>query len=147
MTRNQLRAARALLVLQQEVLAKEAKVGITALRRFESGNGIAQESLEALQKVIEHQGVILVEPGTSVRGVEAGEGVVLKVKLPAETQARLDAFKLTSEQAAEGLSPERRRSTGRRARVPLPPGLRKTRETPRREEAEDPSDGSDGSTE
>ena len=140
MTRHQLRAARTLLVLQQEVLAKEAEVGITALRRFENGNDIAQGALEALQRVVEAQGVILIAPGTEVGGVTTGEGVVLKAQLPGDTQARLDAFKLTSDQAAASLSPERRGSTGRRARVPLPPGLRKKREAVEQDDPKKPRD-------
>ena len=127
MTHHQLRAARALLVLQQEVLAKLANVGITSLRRFENGNGVGQAIVDALEAAIEQEGAILVASGTTVDGVPSGGGVVLRLDadLPEGTLARIAALNLTSDEAAASLSPTRRSSTGRRARVPVPPGLRK----------------------
>ena len=119
MTRRQLRAARALLVLRQELLAEKARIGVATLRRYENGNAVGQEIVEALQGAIEKQGVVFVAAGDVVDGRVVGGGVFLKVdrELPSDTLERLAALDRTSEEAEELLPPDARGKVGRRSRV------------------------------
>ena len=125
MTRHQLRAARALLVLQQEVLAEKAGVGVVTVRRFENGNVVGEQLVAALQRVIEDEGAVLVEAGATVDGEVVGAGVVLKVEaaLSDGFKERRAAIDQTSKKAAEALPPGARDSVGRRSRVPAPSTL------------------------
>lgn len=79
-TARQIRAARGLLGLTQEDLAKQANVGYTSLRRIESGRGDPRVStLKALQSALEAQGVQFL-PSTD----SEGEGVRMKKPCPRE---------------------------------------------------------------
>lgn len=136
MTRHQLRAARALLVLQQEMLARKAGVGITTLRLFENGNAVGPKIVARLQAAVVAEGAVLVAEGAAVDGAASGEGVVLlpREELPRETRERIEAFEMTSEDAAT-LNPKE--GIGRRARVPLPEGVRKDYRAKSRDDGED----------
>ncbi len=119
LTPQQLRAARALLFLQQEMLAHEAKIGITTLRLFENGNRVGQDIVDRLRLAIEEQGAVLVQAGTVVDGVATGGGVLLKNRntLPKETEERLKSFEMNSSDAAPSSS--KASGVGRRARTPI----------------------------
>lgn len=119
MSRHQLRAARALVLLRQEALADLAGVGVATIRRFENGSDISRENLAALRAAIEAEGAVLVDAGI-VEGRQVGLGVFLPptADLPASTRVRLEALDMTPEQAAVDLPPERADKVGRRSRIP-----------------------------
>lgn len=77
MTREQLRAARALLNLRQDQLATIAGLGIATVRRFEGGADIGLTSLATLRRAIEGAGAILLEPDVGVDGRGRGADVAL----------------------------------------------------------------------
>lgn len=122
MTRHQLRAARALLVLGQEVLAAKAGVGVATIRRFENGVDVAASTVDALRDALETEGAVLVPSGTVVAGREVGGGVLMRreAELPDHTRERLAALDLTPVEAAAKFSPGRV-GRGRRKRAPSPP--------------------------
>lgn len=124
LSRHQLRAARALLLLRQELLADLADVGVASIRRFENGRDVDERVVEALRLALEAEGAVLVQPGTELGGRRVGIGVVLRPdqELPASTRERLAALDATPEQAAESLPQRRTGRTGKRARIPYPPG-------------------------
>lgn len=123
MSRHQLRAARALLLLRQEVLAELAHVGVASIRRFENGIDITSDVVEALRVALEAEGVILLAPGTTVDGFGIGLGVALQpeAKLPVSTRTRLAAIDASPDQAALSLSFEKAGKVGRRTRSPYEP--------------------------
>jgi predicted transcriptional regulator len=73
MTAGQLRAARALLGIEQKVLAEMAGVSLPTIQRMEASDGIVRGNVDTLTKVIaalERAGVELINSG--------GRGVLLK---------------------------------------------------------------------
>ena len=80
LTREQLRAARALLNLRQDQLAKLADVGVATLRRYEGGKEVGPSLLGALRAALEGAGAIILDaeegPGRPPRGV----GVALRTE-------------------------------------------------------------------
>ncbi len=122
MSRHQLRAARALLLLRQELLADLADVGVASIRRFENGRDVDEQVVEALRIALEAEGAVLVHPGSAIGGRRVGFGVALRPDrdLPASTRERLAALDATPEQA-EGLSRSRVGRPGKRARIRYPP--------------------------
>jgi transcriptional regulator with XRE-family HTH domain len=64
------RAARALLGLTQDALAKEAKIGVRTLKAFETGKPpVAQESVDAIMKCLAAKGIELVSKLDGTTGV------------------------------------------------------------------------------
>lgn len=78
-TSRQVRAARALLGWTQEMLADQAIVALTALKRLESGRlGVRDDTRDAVRRALEAAGIVFM---MSARG----EGVML-VRQPSSTQ-------------------------------------------------------------
>lgn len=79
MTSGQLRAARALLGIDQKTLAGLADVSLPTIQRMESSDGVVRGTVETLTKVIEalhRAGVDLI--GDNARSEAGGRGVRLR---------------------------------------------------------------------
>lgn len=69
------RAARALLGWTAEDLAREAKIGVATVKRFELGGDPRQSSVDAMQNAMGNAGVIFLPSGGS--SLDGGPGVRL----------------------------------------------------------------------
>ena len=79
MTSGQLRAARALLGIDQRTLAALAEVSLPTIQRMEASDGVVRGTVETLTKVIEalnRAGVDLI--GDNARSESGGRGVRLR---------------------------------------------------------------------
>lgn len=83
MTAAQLRAARALLGIDQKTLAERAHVSLPTIQRMEASHGTVRGVVETLTKVIEalnEAGVELI--GDNTRSESGGRGVRLRRPTP-----------------------------------------------------------------
>ena len=79
MTAGQLRAARALLAIDQKTLAEQSGVSLPTIQRMEASDGVVRGTVETLTKVIEalnRAGVELI--GDDARSDAGGRGVRLR---------------------------------------------------------------------
>lgn len=79
MTSAQLKAARALLEIDQKMLSELSGVSLTTIRRMEASSGTVRGNVDTLVKVIEalnRQGVELIDE--QAESLEGGRGVRLK---------------------------------------------------------------------
>ncbi len=74
------RAARALVGWTADDLAREAKVGIATVKRFELGGDARQSSVESMQGALERAGVIFIAGGGA--SLDGGPGVRLPSTKP-----------------------------------------------------------------
>jgi transcriptional regulator with XRE-family HTH domain len=93
-TPEQIKAARALLRMEQEELAKRAGVSVTTVRRLEAVKGeyaVANETAEGVQMALQEAGVEFIHDG--VRRIDKAADPVLLEKLLkiAQESARLQA--------------------------------------------------------
>ena len=87
MTSGQLRAARALLGIDQKALAALADVSLPTIQRMEASAGVVRGTVETLTKVIEAlnaAGVDLI--GENARSEAGGRGVRLRDPSPRQDQ-------------------------------------------------------------
>ena len=78
-TAPQLRAARALLGIDQVVLAERAQLSVPTIQRMEASDGLIRGNVDSLTKVVralEELGIELIGEGASSSGV--GRGVRLR---------------------------------------------------------------------
>ncbi|SIT52636.1 conserved hypothetical protein [Mesorhizobium prunaredense] len=81
MTREQCRAARALIGWSQQQLADAAAIGVATIRVFEAGGSEPRSAtLQVLSLALESAGVVFLGDGTCVEG---GPGVRLRSVAPA----------------------------------------------------------------
>jgi predicted transcriptional regulator len=86
MTSGQLRAARAMLGIDQKALAEKAGVSLPTIQRMEASDGVVRGTVETLTKVIEalnRAGIDLI--GENARSDHGGRGVRLNRPLPPRT--------------------------------------------------------------
>ena len=82
-TASQLRAARALLGIDQKTLAERAGVSVPTIQRMEASQGNVRGVVESLTKVVEaldRAGIELI--GENAQSVSSGRGGRLKVPTP-----------------------------------------------------------------
>jgi transcriptional regulator with XRE-family HTH domain len=92
-TPEQIKAARALLRMEQEELAKRAGVSVTTVRRLEAAKGeyaVAGETAEGVQMVLQEAGVEFIHDGVLLkRGKEETDALFRDLLAIAEESARL----------------------------------------------------------
>lgn len=79
LTGRQLRAARALLGMDQRALAMASGVSLATIRRMEGSAGTVRSNVDSLVRIVEtldREGVTLIAEGT--HGPDGGRGVRLK---------------------------------------------------------------------
>lgn len=77
-TAAQLRAARALLGIDQRALAEAASLSVPTIQRMEASDGVIRGNVESLMKIInalDHAGIELIGEGSESKA--AGRGVRL----------------------------------------------------------------------
>jgi transcriptional regulator with XRE-family HTH domain len=94
-TAEQIKAARALLRLEQEELARRAGVSITTVRRLEASRGselVAGDTASAVVKALEEAGVEFIHHGVSLTPkVQDDEALFLRLRSIAERFAAASA--------------------------------------------------------
>ena len=78
-TANQLRAARALLNIDQREIADMADLSVPTIQRMEASEGVIRANVDSLMKLVsalEHAGIELINPGA--QSVSGGRGVRLR---------------------------------------------------------------------
>jgi transcriptional regulator with XRE-family HTH domain len=78
-TAAQLRAARALLGIDQRELAQRCGLSVPTIQRMESSDGVVRGNVESLMKLVDalaHHGIELISEGATSSG--GGRGVRLK---------------------------------------------------------------------
>ena len=78
-TSRQLRAARALTVIDQRALAKASRLSLPTIQRMEASDGVIRGNVDSLMKLIaalDSSGIVLLGDGASSAG--GGRGLRLK---------------------------------------------------------------------
>ena len=79
-SREQVRAARALLGLTAEELASEAGIGVATVGRFERGFEIGQLQFEAMVRALESNGILFLGPNLAIGAHVITGGVGIRRK-------------------------------------------------------------------
>jgi transcriptional regulator with XRE-family HTH domain len=96
-TANQLRAARALLTIDQRQMAELADLSVPTIQRMEASDGVIRGNVDSLMKLVsalDHAGIELINPGaastTGGRGVRLRENAAKPrtVRQPKQTSSR-----------------------------------------------------------
>ena len=91
-TPEQIKAARALLRMEQEELAKRAGVSVTTIRRLEAASGeypVAEETARGVQSALQEAGVEFIHDGVRRVRKEIDRDLVADLMKIAEESARL----------------------------------------------------------
>lgn len=83
MTPVQLRAARLMLGMTQDDLARAAKVSRASVNRHESGTGVGEGQTLLMRRALEDAGIVFLADGTVVEGMAVYDGVGLRRPGPA----------------------------------------------------------------
>jgi transcriptional regulator with XRE-family HTH domain len=78
-TANQLRAARALLDIDQRQMAERADLSVPTIQRMEASDGVVRGNVDSLMKLVaalDHAGIELINPGAA--STTGGRGVRLR---------------------------------------------------------------------
>ncbi len=90
-TPEQIKAARALLRMEQEELAKRAGVSVTTIRRLEAAKGeytVAEETAEGVQNALREAGVEFIHDGVCLKQREDPKALYKKLLAIAQESAR-----------------------------------------------------------
>jgi len=103
-TANQLRAARALLNIDQRQMADLADLSVPTIQRMEASDGVIRANVDSLMKLVfalENAGIELINPG--VASPAGGRGVRLRehVTKPKPKMKTIRQPKLSSSRAPE----------------------------------------------
>jgi transcriptional regulator with XRE-family HTH domain len=104
-TANQLRAARALLNIDQRQMADLADLSVPTIQRMEASDGVIRANVDSLMKLVsalENAGIELINPGVS--SPAAGRGVRLR-----EHVAKLKLRTVRQPKPSSSRAPERAR--------------------------------------
>jgi transcriptional regulator with XRE-family HTH domain len=77
---EQIKAARALLRMEQEELAQRSGVSVTTIRRLEAASGerlVAGATTETVRKALEEAGVEFIHQGVNLKAKAAGDDALL----------------------------------------------------------------------
>ncbi len=91
-TSEQIKAARALLRMEQDELARRAGVSVTTIRRLEAANGeyaVAEETAEGVQNALREAGVEFIHDGVRRAPKVIDRDLVADLMKIAEESARL----------------------------------------------------------
>jgi len=91
-TPEQIKAARALLRMEQEELAKRAGVSVTTIRRLEAADreyAVAEETAEGVQNALQEAGVEFIHDGVCLKQKEDAEALYRKLLEIAKESAKL----------------------------------------------------------
>jgi transcriptional regulator with XRE-family HTH domain len=91
-TPEQIKAARALLRMEQEELAKRAGVSVTTIRRLEAADreyAVAEETAAGVQNALEEAGVEFIHDGVCLKQKEDAEALYKKLLEIAKKSAKL----------------------------------------------------------
>ena len=101
-TANQLRAARALLNIDQRQMADLADLSVPTIQRMEASDGVIRANVDSLMKLIsalENAGIELINPG--VASPAGGRGVRLREDVIKQRAKTIRQPKPSSSRAAE----------------------------------------------
>jgi transcriptional regulator with XRE-family HTH domain len=101
-TANQLRAARALLNIDQRQMADLADLSVPTIQRMEASDGVIRANVDSLMKLVsalENAGIELINPG--VASPVGGRGVRLREHVTKQRMKTIRQTKLSSSRAPE----------------------------------------------
>jgi transcriptional regulator with XRE-family HTH domain len=101
-TANQLRAARALLNIDQRQMADLADLSVPTVQRMEASDGVIRANVDSLMKLIsalENAGIELINPGAA--SPAGGRGVRLREDVTKQRTKTIRQPKPSSSRAAE----------------------------------------------
>jgi transcriptional regulator with XRE-family HTH domain len=101
-TANQLRAARALLNIDQRQMADLADLSVPTIQRMEASDGVIRANVDSLMKLVsalENAGIELINPGVTSPG--GGRGVRLREHVTRPKMKTIRQPKLSSSRTSE----------------------------------------------